>query len=60
LGHALIREQQSNGIVARFQFAQGRQAGGSGIRTHYAVAVRIAAAQVTLDRPQNFRVVIHG
>ena len=60
LGHALIREQQGHWIVACFQFAQSRQAGGSGIRAHDAVAIRITAAQITLDGPQYFRVVIHG
>ncbi len=59
LGHALIGEQQSHGIVARFQFPQRGEAGASGIRAHDAVAIRIAAAQVALNGPQDFRVVIY-
>jgi len=59
LGHALIRKQQGHGIVARFQFPQSGKAGASGIRAHDTVAVRIAAAQVALNGPKNFRVVIH-
>ncbi len=59
LGHALIGEQQSHGIVARFQFAQSGEAGASGIRAHDSIAIRIAAAQVPLNGAKDFRVVIH-
>jgi len=59
LGHALIGEKQGHGIVARFQFLQCGEAGTAGIRTHDAVAIRVPAAQVALNGPQDFRVVIY-
>jgi hypothetical protein len=60
LGHALIRKEQSYGIVARLQFAEGGQAGVAGICAHNAVAVRIAASQVALNGPEHLGIVIYG
>jgi len=60
LGHALVRQEQSDGIVARLQLAEGGQAGAAGICAHDAVAVRIAASQVALNGPEHLGVVIYG
>ena len=58
LGHTLIRQQQRDGIVARFQFPQSGKAGASGIRAHHAIAIRVTAAQIALNGPEDFRIVI--
>ena len=59
LGHTLIRQQQRDGIVARFQFPQSGKPGASGIRAHDAVAIRVTAAQIALNGPEDLRVVIN-
>jgi hypothetical protein len=59
-GHALVGQEQSHGIVSRFELAQGAQRGAAGIGAHHAVLLGIVAAQVALDGAQHFRIVING
>src|ERR1700682_5896585 len=59
LRHALIGEQQGDGIVAGLELAQRGQRGAAGIRAHYAVTVGIMAAEIALDSAQHLRIVVH-
>jgi len=58
--HALIREDQGHGIVARFQLAQGRETGVSRLGAHNSIFLSVVPTEVTLDRSQHFGIVIDG
>jgi hypothetical protein len=60
LGHALVRKQESDGIVAGLELAKSREGGAARVGAHNAIAVGIVAAKVSLDGSQDFGVVVDG
>jgi hypothetical protein len=59
LGHALVGEEKGYGIVAGFEFAKGGEGGAAGVGAHDAIAVRIVAAEVTLDGAEDLGVIVN-
>src|SRR6266404_1173107 len=60
LGHALIGKQKGYRIIARLEFAERAEGSAAGIGAHHAVMLGVMPAQVALNGPQYFGIVIHG
>ena len=60
LRHALIHEEQRNGIIAELQLAQGIERGRAGIGAQNAVVFAVMAPQVSLDRGEDDAIVVYG
>ena len=60
LRHALIRQEQRNGIVAELQLAQGIERSRAGIGAQDAVVLAVLAPQVSLDRGKDDAIVVYG
>jgi hypothetical protein len=56
--HPLVSQKKSYGIISRFELAEGGKSGATRAGAHNAIAVRVVAAEVALDRPEDFGVVI--
>jgi hypothetical protein len=60
LRHALVGQQERDGVIASLKLAKGGKGGAAGAGAHDAIFVGIVAPKVALDSSQDLRVVVDG